>query len=104
MASGTEAIAFQGNLENGFCREHGRVPNSENKIHEDCDDSAQAKAARPPLMRHCSSQVTLADPFSLVRSSFFPEGFFMCAHLCLRSLEIRENKLTWVVLLHCFFI
>ncbi|KAL8472524.1 hypothetical protein ACS0TY_029024 [Phlomoides rotata] len=66
MGPGTDAIAFQGNLENGFCREHEKVPNSENKTHEDCDDSAQAKAARPPLMRHCSSQATLADPFSFI--------------------------------------
>ncbi|KAL7104142.1 hypothetical protein ACP275_08G225400 [Erythranthe tilingii] len=60
MGPGTDAISYQGKLENGFSKE------IEKKIQqEENDDSAQAKVSRPPLMRHCISHATLADPFTL---------------------------------------
>lgn len=66
MAPGTDAVACLGKLENGFCKEHEKDPIFNKKPHEVYDDSAQSKASRPPLMRHCSSHATLADPFSTV--------------------------------------
>lgn len=66
MAPGTDAVACLGKLENGFCKEHEKDPIFDKKAHEVYDDSAQSKASRPPLMRHCSSHATLADPFSTI--------------------------------------
>ncbi|PIN17220.1 Serine/threonine protein phosphatase [Handroanthus impetiginosus] len=65
MAPGTDATPYQGKVENGFCKENDKVSNIGNKIDEECDDSTQAKVARPPLMRHCISHATLADPFTM---------------------------------------
>ncbi|KAL3630159.1 hypothetical protein CASFOL_023143 [Castilleja foliolosa] len=60
MGPGTSA--YQGKLING----NEKVWTKEKIIEEECDDSTvQPTLARPPLMRHCMSQATLANPFSL---------------------------------------
>ncbi|XP_057784127.1 probable protein phosphatase 2C 47 [Salvia miltiorrhiza] len=70
MAPGTDETQCLGTLETGFCKEHEKDSNVDKKPHEDPDDnSTQAKASRPPLMRHCSSHVALVDPFSLICSN-----------------------------------
>lgn len=74
MAPGTDAVACLGKLENGFCIEHEKDPIFDHKPHEVYDDSTQSKASRPPLMRHCSSHATLADPFSTVSQMVFECG------------------------------
>ncbi|KAL2241120.1 probable protein phosphatase 2C 47 [Sesamum indicum] len=59
MAPGADAMPCQGKLGNGLGKENGK------KSDEECNDFGQAKVARPPLMRHCISHATLADPFAL---------------------------------------
>ncbi|KAK4416909.1 putative protein phosphatase 2C 27 [Sesamum alatum] len=59
MAPGADATPCQGKLGNGLSKENGK------KTEEECNDLGQAKVARPPLMRHCISHATLADPFAL---------------------------------------
>ncbi|KAL0350233.1 UNVERIFIED_CONTAM: putative protein phosphatase 2C 47 [Sesamum radiatum] len=59
MAPGADAKPCQGKLGNGLGKENGK------KSEEDCNDLGQAKVARPPLMRHCISHATLADPYAL---------------------------------------
>ncbi|KAL1536896.1 protein-serine/threonine phosphatase [Salvia divinorum] len=72
MAPGTGATACLDKSEPGFCKENEKDSTFDKIAHEDSHDSStQAKAARPPLMRHCSSHVALVDPFSLICS---PEG------------------------------
>ncbi|KAH6803705.1 Protein phosphatase 2C family protein [Perilla frutescens var. frutescens] len=66
MAPGTDATACVSKSENGLCKEHEKDSVFDKKAHEEYDDSAQAKASRPPLMRHCSSHATLTDPFTLI--------------------------------------
>ncbi|KAK6150290.1 hypothetical protein DH2020_015222 [Rehmannia glutinosa] len=81
MAPGTDATPYQGKI-NGFCKENEKMSTNEKKIEDECDEPAQSKAARPPLMRHCTSQATLANPFSLecptengIKSSSKDSGF-----------------------------
>ncbi|KAL0449651.1 UNVERIFIED_CONTAM: putative protein phosphatase 2C 47 [Sesamum latifolium] len=56
MALVADTTPCQGKLENVLGKENGK--RSE-------EDLGQAKVARPPLMRHCISQATLADPYAL---------------------------------------
>lgn len=66
MAAGSDETSNQAKLENGLCRETDKVSSAvEKKVQDECDYSAQGKISKPPLMRHCISQATLADPFHL---------------------------------------
>lgn len=71
MAAGSDkTFSNQGNLENGLCKESEKGSAIDKDVPDESDDPAQAKMAKPPLMRHCISHTTLADPFSLVRGKF----------------------------------
>ncbi|XP_051141424.1 probable protein phosphatase 2C 47 isoform X2 [Andrographis paniculata] len=64
MAAGSDTTSNQCQLENGLCNDTDKGGSGTDKdVADESDDSAKAKMAKPPLMRHCISQATLADTF-----------------------------------------
>ncbi|CAA0836800.1 Probable protein phosphatase 2C 47 [Striga hermonthica] len=62
MGPGANAAACQGKS-NGFHKENEKLSNYEKIIEEERADTIQPTLSRPPLMRHCISQASLANSY-----------------------------------------